>query len=257
METSLVMSFALIGVLGLACQWIAWRLRLPAILFLLITGIIAGPGVHWLDPDALFGDMLFPLVSMAVAVILFEGSLTLKFTEIQGMENVVWRILTVGVLTSWVSISVFTGWLLDLDWHLALLFGSMVIVTGPTVIVPMLRSVRPTARITNILRWESILIDPLGALLAVLVVPIEGDASDGAMALRRAVAGLADPAVIRLEVPDGPAFPSGHPMHGKAAKDGRPTLYLCRHGACSAPVTDAADLEAALLQLMGRGTGAI
>ena len=169
METSLVMSFALIGVLGLACQWIAWRLRLPAILFLLITGIIAGPGVHWLDPDALFGDMLFPLVSMAVAVILFEGSLTLKFTEIQGMENVVWRILTVGVLTSWVSISVFTGWLLDLDWHLALLFGSMVIVTGPTVIVPMLRSVRPTARITNILRWESILIDPLGALLAVLV----------------------------------------------------------------------------------------
>ncbi len=169
METSLVMSFALIGVLGLACQWIAWRLRLPAILFLLITGIIAGPGVHWLDPDALFGDMLFPLVSMAVAVILFEGSLTLKFTEIQGMENVVWRILTVGVLTSWVSISVFTGWLLDLDWPLALLFGSMVIVTGPTVIVPMLRSVRPTARITNILRWESILIDPLGALLAVLV----------------------------------------------------------------------------------------
>ena len=87
METSLVMSFALIGVLGLACQWIAWRLRLPAILFLLITGIIAGPGVHWLDPDALFGDMLFPLVSMAVAVILFEGSLTLKFTEIQGMEG--------------------------------------------------------------------------------------------------------------------------------------------------------------------------
>ena len=97
----------------------------------------------------------------------------------------------------------------------------------------------------------------VNALLAVLVVPIEGDASDGAMALRRAAAGLADPAVIRLEVPDGHAFPSGHPMHGKAARDGRPTLYLCRHGACSAPVTDAADLEAALLQLMGRGTGAI
>ncbi len=169
METNLVSSFALVGVLGLICQWVAWRLRLPAILFLLLTGIVAGPVVGWLDPDALFGDMLFPLVSMAVAVILFEGSLTLKFKEIRGMESVVWRILTIGVLVSWVSIAVFTGWLLNMDWHLALLFGAMVVVTGPTVIVPMLRSVRPNARITNILRWESILIDPLGALLAVLV----------------------------------------------------------------------------------------
>jgi NhaP-type Na+/H+ or K+/H+ antiporter len=168
-ETSLVLTFALIGVMGLVCQWVAWRLRLPAILFLLIIGIIAGPVSGWLQPDALFGDMLFPLVSLAVAVILFEGSLTLKFSEIQGMESVVWRILTMGVLASWVSISLFTWWLLELDWNLALLFGALVVVTGPTVIVPMLRSVRPNARITNILRWESILIDPLGALLAVLV----------------------------------------------------------------------------------------
>lgn len=169
METNLVSSFALVGVLGLVCQWVAWRLKLPAILFLLLTGIVAGPVSGWLDPDALFGEMLFPLVSMAVAVILFEGSLTLKFKEIQGMESVVWRILSVGLVASWVSISVFTGWLLDLDWHLSLLFGALVVVTGPTVIVPMLRSVRPNSRITNILRWESILIDPLGALLAVLV----------------------------------------------------------------------------------------
>jgi len=168
-ESSLVFSFALVGVLGLVCQWVAWRLRMPAILFLLLTGIVAGPVSGWLNPDTLFGEMLFPMVSMAVAVILFEGSLTLKFKEIQGMETVVWRILSVGFVVSWVSISVFTGWLLDINWHLSLLFGAMVVVTGPTVIVPMLRSVRPNARITNILRWESILIDPLGALLAVLV----------------------------------------------------------------------------------------
>lgn len=169
MEINLVMSFALIGVIGIACQWIAWRLRLPAILFLLLAGIVSGPVTGWLNPDDLLGDMLFPMVSMAVAVILFEGSLTLKFKEIRGMENVVWRIITVGVLVSWLSISYFCWWLLSLDWHIALLFGALVVVTGPTVIVPMLRSVRPNARITNILRWESILIDPLGALLAVLV----------------------------------------------------------------------------------------
>ena len=169
METNWIVTFAAIGVLGMACQWIAWRLKLPAILFLLLTGIVAGPVVGWLDPDALFGEMLFPLVSLSVAVILFEGSLTLKFHEIRGMETVVWRILTVGVIASWVSISWFTWWLLGIDWHIALLFGAIVVVTGPTVIVPMLRSVRPNARITNILRWESILIDPLGVLLAVLV----------------------------------------------------------------------------------------
>jgi len=168
-DTNVVLTFALIGVIGISCQWVAWRLRLPAILFLLLAGIISGPVIGWLKPDELLGDMLFPMVSMAVAVILFEGSLTLKFKEIRGMENVVWRIITVGVLVSWLSMSYFCWWLLQIDWHIALLFGALVVVTGPTVIVPMLRTVRPNARITNILRWESILIDPLGALLAVLV----------------------------------------------------------------------------------------
>ena len=168
-ELSVVMIFALIGFLGLVCQWVAWRLRLPAILFLLLAGILSGPVVGWLDPDALFGDMLFPIVSLSVAVILFEGSLTLDFKEIKGMEALVWRMLTVGLVISWISISLFTGWLLNMDWHLAMLFGALVVVTGPTVITPILRTVRPNARITNILRWEGILIDPLGALLVVLV----------------------------------------------------------------------------------------
>ena len=132
METNWIVTFAAIGVLGMACQWIAWRLKLPAILFLLLTGIVAGPVVGWLDPDALFGEMLFPLVSLSVAVILFEGSLTLKFHEIRGMETVVWRILTVGVIASWVSISWFTWWLLGIDWHIALLFGAIVVAPSIT-----------------------------------------------------------------------------------------------------------------------------
>lgn len=85
-----------IGVVGLACQWLAWRLKLPAILFLLLAGLLAGPVSGLLQPEQLLGDLLFPMVSLAVAVILFEGSLTLNFREIRGVSNTVWSIVTVG-----------------------------------------------------------------------------------------------------------------------------------------------------------------
>jgi NhaP-type Na+/H+ or K+/H+ antiporter len=96
-----ILAVAAIALLGAACQWLAWRLRLPAILFLLLTGILIGPVAGWLDPDALLGPLLFPFVSLAVAVILFEGSLTLRFSEIRGLEGVVRRFVTGGVLVTW------------------------------------------------------------------------------------------------------------------------------------------------------------
>ncbi len=158
-----------IGLLSIACQWIAWWVKLPAILFLLLAGIVAGPLTGWLQPDRIFADLLFPMVSLAVAVILFEGSLTLKMDEIRGLTTIVRRLVTVGVLVSWFIIGLTTHWVLGFSWELSFLFGALVVVTGPTVIVPMLRTVRPTARIANILRWEGIVIDPIGAILAVLV----------------------------------------------------------------------------------------
>ncbi|WP_172564791.1 cation:proton antiporter [Vibrio navarrensis] len=158
-----------IGVVGLACQWLAWRLKLPAILFLLLAGLLAGPVSGLLQPEQLLGDLLFPMVSLAVAVILFEGSLTLNFREIRGVSNTVWSIVTVGAVVSWGLTSSATHYLLGFDWPLALLFGSLTVVTGPTVIVPLLRTVRPSTRLANILRWEGILIDPLGALFVVMV----------------------------------------------------------------------------------------
>ena len=164
-----MLTIAAITMLGGACQWLAWRLRLPAILFLLITGIVAGPGVGWLNPDALMGDLLFPFVSLSVAIILFEGALTLKFSEIRGMQHVVRRFATSGVLVTWTVAALAARLIAGFDWGLAILFGAIMVVTGPTVIVPMLRTVRPTARIANILRWEGIVVDPIGALLAVLV----------------------------------------------------------------------------------------
>ncbi len=165
-----ILAVAAIAVLGAACQWLAWRLRLPAILFLLLMGILIGPVAGWLDPDALLGPMLFPFVSLAVAVILFEGSLTLRFAEIRGLERVVRRFVTGGVLVTWAVAALAAHLIAGLQWELAILFGAIMVVTGPTVIVPMLRTVRPSAQVAGILRWEGIVVDPIGALLAVLVL---------------------------------------------------------------------------------------
>ena len=169
MHETIVLSLAGIGITALVCQWFAWWVKLPAILFLLLAGILLGPVTGWIRPDALFGELLFPFVSLSVAVVLFEGSLTLKFHEIKGLETVVQRLLSIGVLTTWAITTLAAYELLHISLQLSLLFGALTVVTGPTVIVPMLRTVRPTAHVANILRWEGIAIDPIGALLAVLV----------------------------------------------------------------------------------------
>ncbi|MEO9121737.1 MAG: sodium:proton antiporter, partial [Burkholderiaceae bacterium] len=163
-----VIMLASIGIIAMFCQWVAWRLRVPAILFLLLAGLIAGPFTGWLDPDALFGELLFPFISLSVAVILFEGSLTLRFHEIRGLEKVVRRIVSGGTLITWLVTAMATHWIMGFAWELAVLFGAITVVTGPTVIAPLLRTVRPVARVANILRWEGIITDPVGALLAVL-----------------------------------------------------------------------------------------
>ncbi|BBV98770.1 MULTISPECIES: cation:proton antiporter [Pseudomonas] len=178
-EEQILLSVGGIGAAALACQWLAWRLKLPAILFLLLTGIIAGPALGWLDPEALFGRLLMPLVSLAVALILFEGSLTLHLSQWREIGSVVHRLVTVGALVTWLVIALATHWLLGFDWPLAILFGTLTLVTGPTVIVPMLRVVRPKSTIANILRWEGIMIDPIGALLAVVVYSFIIASADG------------------------------------------------------------------------------
>lgn len=169
MPEDIIFAIAGIGLVGIVCQWLAWRVKLPAILFLLLAGIVAGPLLGWLKPDHIFGSLLLPIISLSVAVILFEGSLTLKFTEIHGLQTVVRRLVSTGLLVTWITISLATHWLLDFSWKLSFLFGAITVVTGPTVVVPMLRAVKPTANVANILRWEGIVIDPVGALFAVLV----------------------------------------------------------------------------------------
>ncbi len=131
--------------------------------------MIIGPVTGLLKPDDLFAELLFPMVSLSVAVILFEGSLTLKLDEIRGLASVVRNLITVGALITWLITAIATHILIGFPYELSFLFGAVVVVTGPTVIMPILRTVRPNAKIANILRWEGIVIDPLGALLAVLV----------------------------------------------------------------------------------------
>lgn len=169
MSESVMIAFAGIGLLAIASQWLAWWVKLPAIMFLLLAGIVAGPVSGWLDPDAMFGELLMPVVSLTVGLILFEGALTLKFDELKGINKVVRRLVSSGMLVTWVVIGAAAHYMLGLTWEMAMLFGALVVVTGPTVIVPILRTVRPNIAIANILRWESIIIDPIGALLAVLV----------------------------------------------------------------------------------------
>lgn len=162
-------TIALILVAGILCQWLAWRLKLPAIIFLLACGILAGPVLGWVKPDLLMGDLLFPFVSLSVAIILFEGSLTLKLRDIPGLERMIRNMITLGVLVTWVIVAVAVRLLLDFSWEIAWLFGAVMVVTGPTVIMPMLRAVRPRESVAQVLQWEGILIDPIGAILAVLV----------------------------------------------------------------------------------------
>ncbi|HEX5501823.1 MAG TPA: sodium:proton antiporter [Thermomicrobiales bacterium] len=179
MDTAAALAI-IIGV-GIGAQWLAWRLRLPSILLLLLAGIALGPGLRVLDPDRLLGPLVFPFVSLAVALILFEGGLNLDFKEIASVRQVVVRLVTLGALATWAVCGLAAALLLGFSPGLAVLMGAVLIVTGPTVVLPLLRHVQPTARVRAVLEWEGIVIDPIGAIVALLVAD--------ALAARRATPG--------------------------------------------------------------------
>lgn len=172
MDHHVLVGLGSIVVVGIAAQWVAWRLRLPSILVLLLAGFIAGPVTGFLSPDELLGDLLSPIVSVSVGLILFEGGLSLKLPELSEIGSVVRRFITLGVLVTWVMATGAAYVLLQLDLSLSLLLGAILTVTGPTVILPLLRDIRATGRVQAILRWEGILIDPIGVMLAVLVFEV-------------------------------------------------------------------------------------
>lgn len=164
--------FAGTVVLAVGLNWLSVRTGIPSILFYLLAGFLLGPVLDVLRPDELLGDLLLPLVSLAVGVILFEGGLSLRLREIHGHARVIWLLVTAGVLVTWA-----VGWgaallFTDLSTGLALLLGAILVVSGPTVIAPLLSHVRPDRPVGPILKWESILVDPIGVLLAVVTFDV-------------------------------------------------------------------------------------
>lgn len=168
---------------GAAMQWLAWRLRVPAILFLLLTGFLIGPVFGWFDPENTFGELFRPIVSLAVGIILFEGGLTLRFRELTGVGRIVTNLCSIGAAVTWILTTLAGMWIVGVEPKIALLVGAILVLTGPTVVIPLVRHVRPRAPLGPILRWEGILIDPIGAVLALLVLEaITGHDSAGAIA---------------------------------------------------------------------------
>ncbi|WP_339112201.1 sodium:proton antiporter [Thioclava sp. GXIMD2076] len=163
-----VMAFATVGAVGVGAQWLAWRLRLPAIVFMLIAGVIVGPVTGLIDPMRDFGDLTGPLISLAVAVILFEGGMSLDLHRLGDARAGVMRLVLIGAPLGWLMSTLALRLAANLSWESSAVFGGIMIVTGPTVIAPLLRSARLARRPAQLLQWEAIVNDPIGALAAVL-----------------------------------------------------------------------------------------
>lgn len=179
-------AFAIVGVAGVGAQWLAWRFRMPAIVLMLVAGLILGPVTGIFVPERDIGALLHPMISLAVAVILFEGGLTLNFRQLGDARPVVKRLVLLGAPLGWLFSALALNWVAGLSWEASIVFGGIMIVTGPTVIAPLLRQARLQPRPAQALQWEAIVNDALGALaavLAVLVVLVRHSHLDGAMAV--------------------------------------------------------------------------
>ena len=163
-------AFAIVGVAGVGAQWLAWRFRMPGIVLMLAAGLILGPVTGIFVPERDIGDLLRPMISLAVAVILFEGGLTLNFQQLGDARPVVLRLVFPGALLGWLFSALALNLVAGLGWEASIVFGGIMIVTGPTVIAPLQRQARLQTRPAQALHWEAIVNDALGALAAVFAM---------------------------------------------------------------------------------------
>ncbi|MGY5851293.1 cation:proton antiporter [Salegentibacter sp. F14] len=186
-----MLELASLVILGILAQWLAWKIKTPAILPLILIGLLVGPistfftedGTKWLEPiwngsEGVFpGESLFYFVSLAISIILFEGGLTLRKSEIGNIGPVILKLISVGTLVTFVGAGLAAHFIFGLTWQISFLFSALIIVTGPTVISPILRNIPLKKHVSSILKWEGILIDPIGALISVLMfefIRVEG-----------------------------------------------------------------------------------
>jgi len=207
--------FALIGILGIGAQWIAWRTGWPAIALMLAAGVLAGPVTGLIVPERTFGELLEPMVSVAVALILFEGGLSLNFRELRKTEGAVTRLMLIGIPLGWVLGTLACYYVAGLVWPVAILFAGILVVTGPTVVIPLLRQSNVAPRPRAILKWEAIVNDPFGALCAVITYEYLRRVDEGGTLLS-VVAALLGAAVVAGLIGYATAraiawaFPRGH-----------------------------------------------
>lgn len=196
-----MLELAGIIILGILAQWVAWRFKIPAILPLILIGLLVGPiaaefltedGAKYIEPiwdgtKGLFpGEGLYYFVSLAISIILFEGGLTLKRNEIRNVGPVITKLITLGSAITFFGAGVLAHYIFGLRWDMSFLFSGLIIVTGPTVITPILRNIPLKKDVSAVLKWEGILIDPIGALVAVLVfefISVGGDSGFTRIAL--------------------------------------------------------------------------
>ncbi len=209
MEHHLSLILILLAVLGISMQWLAWRFKIPAIILLTIAGLLIGPVFGLMHPSEDFGNLFHPIIQLGVAVILFEGGLNLRLHELKEAASGVKRLVTVGVALSWILGSLGAHFIGALSWPVALIFGAIVVVTGPTVIIPLLRQAKLKRSTASLLKWEGIINDPTGALLAVLIFGYFSNAGTGD-AINEMIGGVSWTLLTGVILGAGCAFFLGH-----------------------------------------------
>ena len=167
MDNSIIIGLASILILGVTAKWIAYRIKAPTILLLLLFGVVAGPITGFLNPNLLLGDLMYPLISILVSIVIFEGGMSLRISDLKDIGKEVRNLLIIGTPITYVLL-IWGSWkILGFSPDMAIIFGSMMVLTGPTVILPLLRQVKLGRHLSLLIRWEGIMIEPVGVLLIV------------------------------------------------------------------------------------------
>ncbi|MBC5636422.1 sodium:proton antiporter [Ornithinibacillus sp. BX22] len=166
------MSIVIVISLGILSQWLAWRIQWPSIVIMSVAGLLIGPVFGLINPQEALGSLYSPIISLAVALILFEGSTSLDVRELKGISKSVFRIVTFGTTLAWIGGSLAAHFIAGLSLEISFIIGGLFVVTGPTVIIPLLRQAKLTSRVSSVLKWEGIIVDPIGPLLALFAYEI-------------------------------------------------------------------------------------
>ncbi|UOQ50674.1 sodium:proton antiporter [Gracilibacillus caseinilyticus] len=165
-------SIVIVISLGIFSQWLAWRIQWPSIVIMSIAGLLIGPITGFINPQEAIGSLYSPIISLAVALILFEGSTSLDIRELKGISKSVYRIVTFGAFLAWIGGALAAHFIAGLNLEISFIIGGLFVVTGPTVIIPLLRQAKLKTRVSSVLKWEGIIVDPIGPLLALFAYEI-------------------------------------------------------------------------------------